>query len=554
MPQTDSPLPSSTPFSSDRQVSHSITSPSPTLNLQRKFSSASSVQNTPGSTSGPSALLSNADVEKECVRLYFQNLHLIHPILDQTDFIAQCETEIWARDLTVEGHRSAPTSKFLALFNAVLAIGAINAGDDAVFMRDMATIRQMERFAGSDQRAPAYPPLKLAKLFFERAKYNLGDVTEACSLENTQTLLLMTVFCQNALKPHSCYLYSGLAVRSALAIGLPNTEGLDAVQASMLWWNLYSFEIEMCASAGRESALREPEHYRLRLPHILVPEDPKQQFTSHMVALARIMAQLSDEIYKFNDQRSLREKSHECLDLDKQLVIWKSQLPLSLDFDQSSLVEPEWVSKQKIVLRNRFLNAKILLHRPFLIASANESDQALYTVHVHACVAASVDTIQSLYEMYKYRPYFRTWWYNTTYTLYASMILLYVVLTNTLAVDRQYAIQAVEKSLEIFNAMNMVGVARRCADITTEVLAMAKKSTIEGHGESSSASVPVAEGFVPPSLAPGAVENQFDFDLSAENPYASLVDPNIMDGFAEFQTGFFDMPDFNSVLMEGSFT
>lgn len=83
-------------------------------------------------------------------------------------------------------------SIFLALFNAVLAIGAINAGEDALFMRDTTTVRQAEQYAGgSSTRAPTYPPLKLAKLFFERAKTNLGDVFEACSLESTQTLLLM---------------------------------------------------------------------------------------------------------------------------------------------------------------------------------------------------------------------------------------------------------------------------------------------------------------------------------------------------------------------------
>lgn len=103
----------------------------------------------------------------------------------------RCENEIW--DIPESPARSECShSVFLALFNAVLAIGAINAGEDALFMRDTTTVRQAERYAGgSSDRAPTYPPLKLAKLFFERAKSNLGDVFEACSLESTQTLLLM---------------------------------------------------------------------------------------------------------------------------------------------------------------------------------------------------------------------------------------------------------------------------------------------------------------------------------------------------------------------------
>lgn len=77
-----------------------------------------------------------------------------------------------------------------------------------------------------------------------------------------------------------------------------------------------------------------------------------------MVALSEIMAQLSQKIYPSDDSKSLKEKSQNCLDLDRRLIGWKSQLPTALDFDQTSLVEPEWISKQKVVLRNRRLISK----------------------------------------------------------------------------------------------------------------------------------------------------------------------------------------------------
>jgi hypothetical protein len=110
---------------------------------------------------------------------------------------------------------------------------------------------------------------------------------------------------------------------------------------------------EMCASAGRESALREPEHYHLPLPHTLSPGDPKQLFTSHMVPMAQIMERLSQEIYQSGDTKNLEQRSKKCLAIDRSLLEWKSKLPSSLDFDRTSLTEPEWVSKQKVVLRNR---------------------------------------------------------------------------------------------------------------------------------------------------------------------------------------------------------
>ncbi|KIW02725.1 uncharacterized protein PV09_06159 [Verruconis gallopava] len=516
--------------------------------------------------------LSNQDIERECVRLYFLNLHIVHPFLDQTQFIERCESEVWS----LRPGQEVSQSPFLALFNAVLAVGAINAGEDASFMRDTMSVRQAERYAGhQDRKAPTYPPLKLAKLFFERAKTHLGDVFEACSLESTQALFLMAVFCQNALKPHSCYLYCGMAVRGALAIGLPNYTGPELVRASTTWWGLYSFEIEMCAAAGRESSLREPERYRIRLPHFAAPDDPKQPFQTYMISLAQIVEELSQETTDPEFNLHLPEKSVRCLEIDRKLVNWKNQLPPNLDWDSASLVEPEWVSKQKVVLRNRFLNTRLLLHRPFLIAAAAETSPQLsnhsrpYAIHVAACVNASVHTIESLYEMYKHRPYFRTWWYNTTYTLYASMVLLYVILSNiNIEVDgtnptytRAHLMRIVQKSIEIFQAMNMVAVARRCAEVTQEVLDIAKRSSPQGAPQqpyvASTPSSSTDAAAAQTALANASFESSdfpgFDFDN-----LDFLVDPNLMDGLAPYAAtgmdGSLDFMDFNSVLNSGPST
>lgn len=51
---------------------------------------------------------------------------------------------------------------------------------------------------------------------------------------------MQTVFCQNALKPHACYMYSGTAVRTAIAIGLCNEGSHVSIsrkkEARRTWW------------------------------------------------------------------------------------------------------------------------------------------------------------------------------------------------------------------------------------------------------------------------------------------------------------------------------
>jgi len=345
-----------------------------------------------GSTT--SRLSFSTSIERECLRLYFQNLHLIHPILEESTFLERCENEIFSQ-------RSESSNDFLALFNSVLAVGAVTAGQDSSLMQSTPAIASME--------TPSFVPLKFAKLFFERSKKYLGDIFEACSLERAQTLFLLAVFCQNALKPHSCYMYSGMAVRSALAIGIPSLKGYESAPASALWWALYAYEVEMCASAGREATLREPSYYRIPLPYALAPNDPKQSLSEHMVALAHLLQELNQETSRIERQALTTHNSMKSLDLDQRLLDWKSDLPRMLDLESISLVEPEWLTKQKIVLTLRFYNARILIHRPFLIAAAGGTTAGISSDHVTLCVEASRRTINLLYNAYSNRPYFRTW-------------------------------------------------------------------------------------------------------------------------------------------------
>lgn len=333
-------------------------------------------------------------IERECLRLFFQNLHLIHPVIEESAFMERCENEIFSQ-------RTQPGGDFLALFNAVLAVGAVTAGPDTLLMKNAPAVASIE--------TPSFLPLKFAKLFFERSKAHLGDIFEACSLERAQTLFLLAVFCQNALKPHSCYMYSGMAVRSALAIGIPSLKGNESAPASALWWALYAHEVEMSASAGREATLREPTYYRIALPYALAPNDPKQSLSEHMVALAHLLQELYQESFRMERPALTTHDSVKSLDLDRRLLDWKASLPRQLDLDSGSLVEPEWLTKQKIVLTLRFYNARILIHRPFLIAAATGNTAGVFSEHVKLCIEASRWTIGLLYSAYTNRPYFRTW-------------------------------------------------------------------------------------------------------------------------------------------------
>lgn len=307
-----------------------------------------------------------------------------------------------------------------------------------------------------------------------------------------------------------------------------------------------------------------------------------------MVTLAQIMSETSHLLYH-NPNCSIHEMSQIAMAIDKKLLDWKANLPKFLNLDAASLNDPEWASKQKLVLKLRkpltyrsketrnhlltvrrtgFYNARILIHRPFLVASTSTSTSSsssstidgIYLQHIPICLVAARANIQMQYESFLHKLYVRTWfvpyillrnltyyllsiltliltpkrWYNTTYALYATMILLHLLLsgssttsnaatTPTLDVPEDDLVKDVEKTLDIVTSMNNLLAARRCAELIREVLDVAKtclarRRRIRGHSQSSF--LPTADA------APTAISPSNTFRAEAgQNPATSTTIP-----------------------------
>jgi hypothetical protein len=102
-------------------------------------------------------------------------------------------------------------------------------------------------------------------------------------------------------------------------------------------------------------------------------EDHDVSMINEMVFLAVLLRRISKEIYHNPKALTVPQKSSVALDLDALLVEWKSRLPEWLNFDVVTLRESESAAKQKLVLHLRYLNARAILHRPFLADSTHGS-------------------------------------------------------------------------------------------------------------------------------------------------------------------------------------
>lgn len=128
-------------------------------------------------------------LEIEYVNIYLNNLHYISPFLDTTIFKERCEREIWAASALKRLRRNQ--MHFLALYNAVLAVGALTAPTDALESSRSELGAPWEKNHSLHSRKVVPSSIRLSKLYFQRARRLLGDVFEICSLEGAQALLLL---------------------------------------------------------------------------------------------------------------------------------------------------------------------------------------------------------------------------------------------------------------------------------------------------------------------------------------------------------------------------
>ncbi|KAI9148173.1 putative transcriptional regulatory protein [Paramyrothecium foliicola] len=507
---------------------------------------------------------SRTRLEREYVRSFLDNLHHLHPMLDAALFVERCEKDVWGSQTTVERLRGS--RHFFALYNIVVAVGALVAGSSVTknFGRDMQLC--MEQLARSESSERAVTSQTLSRIYFRRSKDLLGDTSVVCSLESAQTLLLMSLYCQNSHLPHPCYMYCGQAVRTALAIGLTNEStsmsAEDRKSARRTWWCIYSHEIDMSCSAGRRDSLGKPHNYQIPLPLIKdhrvgaidtsESEDKSVAMVNEMVHFAAILRRISKELYHDTKNLSLPEKSMLAKELDSLLNSWKSRLPKWLDFSGVSFREEESATKQKIVLHLRYLNARILAHRLFLTPSTGQRHLDM-SEHIGLCLDAARETIQLLYDAYAHRHYFRTWWYNSTYTLYAGMIVLSVVMLRATALESGDLLKDVIKAQRILESMEESTVALRSAELLREGLEIAQSSGQRDSG----VSLPLVgdqadqgnDGTQAAEVDAGDLtsngENNTPQTSSAANGYgpnpeplfASLIDPGLLQDFTTGMNG-----------------
>ncbi|KAG4253759.1 hypothetical protein FPRO03_07719 [Fusarium proliferatum] len=169
------------------------------------------------------------------------------------------------------------------------------------------------------------------RLFFEQAKLLVPDVIELPGLRSIQVCLILGVYLMPQNAVGSSYVYTGMALRKALAFDLHQDSDDQVMEARerevrrRLWWSIYSLERPRSVAPGIIT---------VPLPTVLPEFDDSQKFNNVVlqIAFARLISIL-DKVADLESTATNPPRQTDTASLENQLREWKDSLPEAFDLE-----------------------------------------------------------------------------------------------------------------------------------------------------------------------------------------------------------------------------
>ncbi|PNS17050.1 hypothetical protein CAC42_5014 [Sphaceloma murrayae] len=370
---------------------------------------------------------------------YFSNTNLIYPVIHEPTFM--------------KDYNEAKTSGFakvrmtwLGLLHMMIAMAiSIGKGQDSI----------EDRFARSF-------------VYYDRgARLCQREMLRGTTIETVQFLLVMSLYLQGAQKSVQTFTIHGLAVKACFSLGLHSTQSahrFSAVENEVRKRTFYTcvlLDRTMSFSFGRPPMI--PQDYiRLPLPQDWPPSDDSlslsttashlsSSFFSSSTTLHNLAYQIIKYMYGCNIDPTADESQliSQVLNLDQELDQWCAAQPFELrlrsldDGPSDDTVE----TRMRNILTLRFLNLKLMAHRPFLsrmlhdmsrpTARSNPTVMAMIPMLSHVmkpCIdsaRATVDLVHSVLEQEAVdRPMLGAWWFTLHYLFSCSLVFAANMVVN----------------------------------------------------------------------------------------------------------------------------
>ena len=301
---------------------------------------------------------------------YWKYVHVLYPYLDEAQMKKDYES-IWKGQDSVVDERS-----FLCLLNAIFAISC-----------------QLIGLTVSGEREES------ANVFYLRARKQL-DVVEMPSLRSVQSYLLLGLYFQSTNEPHPCWIFVGLAIRTAQSLGLHLPETSERVRdlrtremLRKVWYGCVLTDRVLCMTYGRPCMIGPVTATVVPLP-LAIDEDAElseevqhnvgqvrqrpslNEFYLSALKLYEIMHDVLFSFYRTDDQvqsivglygKGFGGSSAPVFELDQKLSMWEKNLPDHLKIEsrpRDDDVEAIFY-RQATVLHQRYARLKLFQCRVF---------------------------------------------------------------------------------------------------------------------------------------------------------------------------------------------
>ncbi|RKK91840.1 hypothetical protein BFJ68_g16092 [Fusarium oxysporum] len=477
----------------------------------------------------------------DLIQDYYDLVWVILPTHDWTSF-KQDYDAIWIGSLT-----TTTTRPLHCMINMALALGS--------------------------QFSKAVPPgerKRMGQTFWERA-LALYDprLQQGASLEGIQCFLMMGLFLQSTHQSHQCWMIVGSAVRMAQSLGLhlcrTTAQNEDIRHVEMMrkvWHGCVFMDRVMSMTFGRPSMIANWLYDSVPLP-TMIDEDllgkqclpytsrpdgatPTIAFFIKSVELYSIVNDSLLELYMRQPQKESEEAEHvlSVLQFDDRLVRWFQSVPDGLCYSSGSN-ENSVLRRQCIVLRARYLHARIVVLRPILTESCLKqvradhhsgsapTDQRLSHSLTDQCSIICFDSAHKIINMIHANLDLETvtgpvpaWWFSVLFVYTAATVLLaerFRQLNSTFSTTEPWqAKPAWDQAIQLLRAYAKVGdSAKRCVAALEILLAKIQGyHHISEHGEAHDDRALTGNAFI---------EQQNDAPLVAFDDITGQIDLDGMD-------------------------
>ncbi|OGE47467.1 hypothetical protein PENARI_c043G10213 [Penicillium arizonense] len=254
--------------------------------------------------------------------------------------------------------------------------------------------------------------------------------------------------------------------------------------------------LELAFSMGRPDTLGADVYHNRRYPITTgdpfndgraseLLEPPQCAIIKHMVDISRLIRTICVNIYMLN--LTLEKTTAVAAQIEQNIERWVETLPPELrpliEVGQrrplKAAMVPQYVKRQRLATTTRYHNLRILLFGRLLMKSsmAERASNAQLQEQIGKCLDSARLTIEIVYEIFQHQDFFRTWFYNTTYTIFAASIILVYIFQAPPESEYDALFGQVETAIEILETMEESVVAAKAAKLIQTALISARERT-----------------------------------------------------------------------------